>query len=83
DRIGILANGVLVREGAVGDLLGVETQTQLVLENASAGLVDQIDLLACRAGARMIERGRPRTSLERIFLEATQTPDKSGGPPAS
>jgi ABC-2 type transport system ATP-binding protein len=74
DRIGILADGVLVREGALSDLLGVENQTQLILENASAELVDEIDALAARAGSRLIERGRPRTSLERLFLEATQPP---------
>ena len=72
DRIGILADGVLVREGALIDLLGIENQTQLILENASANLVDEIDALAARSGARLIGRGRPRTSLERLFLEATQ-----------
>jgi len=77
DRVGILANGVLVREGALSDLLGVENQTQIVLENASAELVDEIDALAARSGACLIERGRPRTSLERLFLEATQPPDKN------
>jgi ABC-2 type transport system ATP-binding protein len=77
DRVGILANGVLVREGALSDLLGVENQTQLILENASAGLVEEIDALAARSGARLLERGTPRTSLERLFLEATQPQDKN------
>jgi ABC-2 type transport system ATP-binding protein len=76
DRVGILANGVLVREGALSDLLGVENQTQLILENASAELVDEIGALATRSGARLVERGRPRTSLERLFLEATQPPNE-------
>lgn len=77
DRVGILSNGVLVREGALSDLLGVENQTQLIIENASAELVDEIEALASQSGARLIERGRPRTSLERLFLEATQPPDKN------
>jgi ABC-2 type transport system ATP-binding protein len=76
DRIGILANGVLVREGALSDLLGIENQTQLILENASAELMDEIDALAARSGARVVEQGRPRTSLERLFLEATQPPNE-------
>ena len=76
DRVGILANGVLVREGALSELLGVENQTQLVLENASPNLLEAIDDLAARSGARVIERGRPRTSLEQLFLEATEAPDK-------
>jgi ABC-2 type transport system ATP-binding protein len=77
DRIGILANGVLVREGALSDLLGVENQTQFVLENARPELLDAIDALAARSGARVIQRGRPRTSLEQLFLEATEAPDKN------
>lgn len=75
DRIGILADGVLVREGALSDLLGVENQTQLVLENAPPELLADIEALAGRAGARVIERGPPRTSLEQLFLETTGTPD--------
>jgi ABC-2 type transport system ATP-binding protein len=77
DRIGILANGVLVREGALSDLLGVENQTQFVLENARPELLDAIDALATRSGARVIQRGRPRTSLEQLFLEATETTDRN------
>src|SRR3954471_5571955 len=42
DRVGILANGCLVREGPLRDLLGVENQTQLVVENATPGLLDEI-----------------------------------------
>jgi ABC-2 type transport system ATP-binding protein len=72
DRVGILAEGVLVREGALSDLLGVEKQTQIVLENAAETLVAEIESLAVRSGARVVERGQPRTSLERLFLETTQ-----------
>jgi ABC-2 type transport system ATP-binding protein len=77
DRVGILANGILVREGALSELLGVENQTQLVLENARPDLLEAIEGLAARSGARAIERGRPRTSLEQLFLEATEPPDKN------
>ena len=77
DRVGILANGVLVREGALDDLLAIENQTEFVLENASAALVNEVENLAAKSGARLIERGRPRTSLERFFLEATEAPKKT------
>jgi len=77
DRVGILAHGVLVREGALSDLLGVENQTQFTLENASAELIAEIEALTARSGAQLLERGRPRTSLERLFLEATESPDKN------
>jgi ABC-2 type transport system ATP-binding protein len=74
DRVGILANGVLVREGALDELLTVENQTGLVLENASPGLIDEIEKLVASAGARLVERRLPRTSLERVFLKATEPP---------
>ena len=76
DRVGILADGALVREGALDDLLAIENQTDLVLEDASPELVGEIETLAAKSGARVIERGRSRTSLERIFLEATEKPKK-------
>ena len=75
DRIGILANGSLVREGALPDLLGVDNQTQLVLRDASPGMLAEIEALAEREGAQVVERGRPRTSLEQLFLEATEPSD--------
>jgi ABC-2 type transport system ATP-binding protein len=72
DRIGILASGVLVREGLLRELLDVENQTQFVVEGASANLLDEIQALATRSGARVMERGSPRSSLEQLFFEATE-----------
>jgi ABC-2 type transport system ATP-binding protein len=77
DRVGILANGVLVREGALRDLLVVENQTQFVVEGASPQLLDEIETVARQSGARVIERGSPRTSLEQLFLETTEDPEQT------
>ena len=77
DRVGILANGVLVREGRVKELLAVENQTELILENAPAELLAQIAALASTSGARLVEQRKPQTTLERLFLEATQPEDSS------
>jgi len=76
DRVGILANGVLVREGAVHDLLAIDNQTDVVLENASPELLSEIETLAAKSGARLIEQSPSRNSLERLFLDATQ-PDEA------
>jgi ABC-2 type transport system ATP-binding protein len=76
DRVGILANGVLVREGPLRELLDVENQTQFVVENASPQLLEEIEKLAGRSGARVVERGSPRSSLEQLFLKAIEEPDK-------
>jgi ABC-2 type transport system ATP-binding protein len=79
DRVGILANGVLVREGALQDLLAIENQTDVVLEDASPKLLREIETLAVKSGARLIEQNRSRTSLERLFLDATQSPNAATG----
>jgi ABC-2 type transport system ATP-binding protein len=81
DRVGILADGVLVREGALDDLLAIENQTDFILENASDELAGQLETLAAKSGARVVARERARTSLERLFLEATKTSEKLKGRP--
>src|SRR6059036_3821297 len=45
DRVGILANGMLVREGHLQELIAIENQTELVVENASETLVKDIEAL--------------------------------------
>ncbi len=71
DRVGILADGVLVREGRLEELIAIENQTELVVANASSGLVDEIESLINRSNAKLIERRRSTTTLERLFLDAT------------
>ena len=76
DRVGILAGGVLVREGKLEELIALENQTELVLQNASGKLLNEIETLAETSGARLIERRRSTTTLERLFLEATAMRDR-------
>lgn len=71
DRVGILANGVLVCEGKLEDLIAIENQTELILENASDTLVKEIEVLAKQSDAKLVERRRSTTTLERLFLDAT------------
>jgi ABC-2 type transport system ATP-binding protein len=72
DRVGILANGVLVREGRLDQLIAIENQTELVLENASDALVNEIEALATNSNAKLIARRGSTTTLERLFLDATK-----------
>ena len=71
DRVGILADGALVREGQLEELIAIENQTELVVANASSGLVDEIESLINRSNAKLIERRRSTTTLEKLFLDAT------------
>jgi len=72
DRVGILANGVLVREGTMTELLAVQNQTEVVLEGARPELLTQIAVLAKNSGARVVDQRTPQTTLEQLFLEATE-----------
>jgi ABC-2 type transport system ATP-binding protein len=76
DRVGILANGVLVREGRLDQLIAIENQTELVLENASDTLVNEIEALARNSNAKLIARRGSTTTLERLFLDATKGADE-------
>lgn len=78
DRIGIMAHGELVKEGAVKDLIALEDQIELLVRNASPELVEQLRAtIAAHAaeGTELVSLGHPRTTLERLFLEATEPKD--------
>lgn len=74
DRIGIMAHGRMVREGRLSDLIAVENQTELVIENASVEMLAELRAVIAKgagAGAKLVSEGNPRTTLERLFLEAS------------
>ncbi len=82
DRIGILDRGVLVREGKLEDLISIEDQTEMIFENAPPALLAEIGKLmaASYPEARLLEQKKPRTTLERYFLEVTYArPIPDGG----
>ncbi len=72
DHVGIIFRGKMIREGKLEDLIAIEDQTELVLKDASPELVAEIEALVGRhAGAELIRTGKPRTTLERLFLRET------------
>jgi ABC-2 type transport system ATP-binding protein len=77
DRIGILADGVLVREGRLQDLIAIENQTESVIVDASDELVREIESVVNRSRSKLIERRKSTTTLERLFLEATGRNDEA------
>ncbi|MDQ3545886.1 MAG: ABC transporter ATP-binding protein [Verrucomicrobiota bacterium] len=79
DRVGILANGVLVREGRVEDLLAIENQTELILENATPEVLAQISALLDKSDTRLVKQRQPQTTLEGLFLDATKSPPDTQG----
>jgi len=72
DRIGIMSRGRMVREGPLADLISVENQTEIIIEGAGPGELERIrNLFAGPGPAKIVSVGKPRTTLERLFLETT------------
>ncbi len=71
DRVGILHEGTLVREGPLDSLISIENQTELILENASPELLKKLQSAIAEEGARVVDQRQPQQNLERYFLEVT------------
>ncbi len=72
DRVGIIHRGRMVKEGPLDDLLALGDQTELILKDASPELLEKIrGLVAADGGATLLRADRPKTTLERLFLEET------------
>lgn len=72
DRVGIIFEGKLVKEGRLDDLIAIEDQTEIVLKDAGAELIGEIETLVAADGrASLVSKGKPKTTLERLFLRET------------
>lgn len=77
DHVGIIFRGKMIKEGRLEDLIAIEDQTEIVLKDASPELISQITALVGAGGASLVRTGKPRTTLERLFLrETTQADDR-------
>jgi ABC-2 type transport system ATP-binding protein len=69
DHVGIIFRGKMIREGRLEDLISIEDQTDIVLKDATPELLAQIAELVSRSpGTSIVRTGKPRTTLERLFL---------------
>lgn len=69
DRVGIIFRGKMVREGRLDDLIAIEDQSEIVLRDASPELLQKIKALVdLTPGSSVVRTGKPRTTLERLFL---------------
>ncbi len=77
DHVGIIFQGKMVKEGRLEDLIAIEDQTEIIIKDASPELVSRIsEIVANSAGATVVRVGKPRTTLERLFLRETVREDK-------
>ena len=69
DHVGIIFQGRMIREGRLDDLIAIEDQTEIVLRDATPELIARIAaLIESTPGAALVRTGKPRTTLERLFL---------------
>ena len=72
DRVGIIFEGKLVREGSLKELIEIENQTEFVLENSNPVILEKIkNLIEEESDVRLLRSGRPKTTLETLFLKET------------
>jgi ABC-2 type transport system ATP-binding protein len=73
DRVGILFQGRMRKEGRLEELISIEDQTSLTLEGASPELLARLhELVASEPDARIVAEGHPRTSLEHLFIQIAE-----------
>jgi ABC-2 type transport system ATP-binding protein len=76
DHVGMIFRGKIVRAGRLEDLIAIEDQTEIILQDADPELISQITALVEKSNAtKLIRTGKPRTTLERLFLRETSRDD--------
>lgn len=76
DHVGIIFKGKMVKEGRLEDLIAIEDQTEIVLKDASPDLIAEIQAVVRRSPeAQWLHSGKPKTTLERLFLRETSRDD--------
>lgn len=73
DRVAIMQEGKMLKEGALDELIAVEDEVELVMKNLPADLQEKIEgLVRDDPQAQLVRSGHPRTTLERMFLSETE-----------
>jgi ABC-2 type transport system ATP-binding protein len=69
DHVGIIFQGRMIREGRLEDLIAIEDQTEIIIRDSDPELIARITaLVESTPGASIVRTGKPRTTLERLFL---------------
>ncbi len=77
DRVGIIFEGKMVKEGPLEELIAIEDQTQVVLKDADPALLKQIEELVNKNDPKkLLSIGKPSTTLERMFIDIAKSKAK-------
>ena len=70
DHVGIIFNGKIVKAGPLEDLIAIEDQTEILIKDAGPRTLARIKaVIADSENAKFVSMGKPRTTLERLFLD--------------
>ena len=77
DHVGIIFKGKIVKEGRLEDLIAIEDQTEVLIKNATPEMLSNIqEIIQNNSTSEFIRMGKPRTTLERLFLDEAKRSDK-------
>ena len=81
DHVGIIFQGKLVNEGKLEELIAIEDQTEVIIRDADESTLAEINTIIGKSeNAELIRMGKPRTTLERLFLnEAKKSNEQKQG----
>jgi len=70
DHVGIIFKGSIVKEGRLEDLIAIEDQTEILIKDATPEELTRIrEMIGNDTNAEFVKMGKPRTTLERLFLD--------------
>lgn len=77
DRVGIIFEGKLVQEGTLQELTTLDDHDEIILQGADDVLIEKIKKLVGETpGAELVSCGKPRTTLERLFIDTAKQRSK-------
>jgi len=78
DHVGIIFKGKLVKEGRLDDLIAIEDQTEILIKDATPEILTDIrELIDNHPESKFIRMGKPRTTLERLFLDEVRRSEEN------
>ncbi len=72
DRVGIIFNGVLKREGTLDELITMKERLELVATGSPDAQRKLLELAEEMEGIELVSSGAPKTSLESLFIQMSQ-----------
>ena len=69
NRVGIIFNGKMVKQGSVEELTSVQSQTEILFDGVDDKTKEQIHALIEQSGGSLVHSGAPRKSLENLFID--------------